>query len=50
MLEPQIIANLPQQACVSVDLVGHGVNIVAVALAQRQSYSDYDYSKGDKLD
>jgi hypothetical protein len=26
------------------------LNIVAVALAQRQSYSYYDYSEGDKLD
>jgi hypothetical protein len=26
------------------------LNIGAVALAQRQSYSDYNYSEGDKLD
>jgi hypothetical protein len=34
--------------------MGHGycvhLNIVATALSQRQSYSNYDYSKGDKLD
>ena len=26
------------------------LNIDAVALAQRQGYSDYDYCEGDKLD
>jgi hypothetical protein len=54
MLDPQIIANLSQQSCVTVDFMGHGycghLNIVFTALGQRQSYSDYDYSKSDKLD
>ena len=54
MLEPQIIANLLQQVCISVDFVSHGycvhLNVIAVALAQRQHYSDHDYSEGDKLD
>ena len=26
------------------------VNVIAVALAQRQRYGDYDYSEGDKFD
>ena len=54
MLEPQITANLLQQVCVSADFVSHGycvhLNVIAVALAQRQRYGDYDYSEGDKLD
>ena len=54
MLESQIIANLLQQACIRLDFVGHGdcvhLNIVEIALAQRQRYSDDNYSKGDKLD
>ena len=29
---------------------GSWFNIVAVPLAQRDNYSDYDYSEGDKLD
>jgi len=54
MLAQQVIANLLEQSCVSVDFVGHGycvhINVVATALAQRKSHSDYDYSEGDKLD
>jgi hypothetical protein len=50
MLQPQVVANLSQQVCVSVDFVGHWLYIVAVPLAQRQSYSDYDYSERNKLD
>jgi len=50
MLQPQVVANLSQQVCVSVDFVGHRLYIVAVALAQRQSYRDHDYSERNKLD
>ena len=54
MLLPQTIVNLLQQACVSVVSVGHRycihVDVVAIALTQRQRYSDYNYSEGDKLD
>ena len=55
MLEPQIIANLLQQVCVSGDFMNYGpycvhLNVVAIALAQRESHGDQDYSEGDKLD
>ncbi len=54
MLKPQITSNLLKQVRVSLEFVGHGygvhLDVVPIALAQRQSYSDYDYSEGDKLD
>jgi len=50
MLQPQVVANLSQQINVSLYFVGHRLYIVAVALAQRQSYRDHDYSERDKLD
>ena len=54
MLEPQVVANLSQQACVSVEFVSHGYcvhfNVVPSALPERQGYGDQDYSEGDKLD
>ena len=54
MLKPQITSNLLQQVRVSLEFVGHGysvhLDVVPSALAQRQSYGDYDDSEGDKLD
>jgi hypothetical protein len=54
MLEQQVVADLSQQACVSVEFVSHGYcvhfNVVPSALPERQSHSDYDYSESDKLD
>jgi len=53
MLAQQIIANLLEQGCVDVEIVGHGycvrLSVVAKSSAQRYRNSDYDYSEGDKL-
>jgi hypothetical protein len=49
MLEPQITADPSQQVCVGVDLMGHG-SMRCRRAAERQGYSDEDYSEGDKLD
>jgi hypothetical protein len=54
VLAQQSIPNLLQKICVSIAALGHGYcvhfDVVSTALAQRQSYSDHDYSEGDKLD